>query len=202
MIEIVKSGGPMMIPLLLASIIGVAIFLERLYSLRRKNIIPEPVINAIYHLKNESDVQSLKSLCHSHPGVLSDLVLECLENRDLSLEELKDYMEDQGRHAIRYLQRGLGGLEAVGTTAPLMGLLGTIFGMIKVFDTIKTMGVGQAKALSGGISEALITTATGLVIAIPILLVYYFLNGRTEDLILQIEKNLIILINKLNKIND
>lgn len=202
MIDLLKSGGLMMIPLLISSVIGIGIIIERLFSLRKKIILPEPLVNAIEHTQSETDLQNLKTICHSHPSILSDLVLDCLEHAYLPTDELKEYMEDQGRHAARILQRGMGALEAIGGTAPLMGLLGTIFGMIKVFDTIKSMGVGQAKALSGGISEALITTATGLIIAIPILLTYYYLNGKVEDRILQIERNLILLITKLKKIQE
>jgi biopolymer transport protein ExbB len=202
MIELLKSGGIMMIPLIISSIIGIAIIIERLFFLKKKNILPSPLVAAIHHTRSESDLQNLKTLCHNNPSILSELVLDCLEHADLPTDELKEYMEDQGRHAARILQRGMGALEAIGGTAPLMGLLGTIFGMIKVFDTIQSMGVGQAKALSGGISEALITTATGLIIAIPVLMAYYYLNGKVEDRVLQIERNLIILITKMKKVRE
>ena len=201
MIEILKSGGFMMIPLLITSVIGVAIILERFILLRRKKVIPEDLLLTISHLKNEGDFQNLRNLCVSKPSAFPNLIVDCIDNRDLNREELKEYMEDQGRHGVRELQRGLGALEAIGGTAPLMGLLGTIFGMIKVFQTINNMGVGQTKALSGGISEALITTATGLIIAIPVLLFYYYLNSRVEDYILQIEKHLLVLIHKLKDKN-
>lgn len=198
--DLLKSGGIMMIPLILFSIIGIAIILERLFFLRKNKIVPPPLANAIQHLKDEQDIQNLKTLCHTHKSVIGELLLDCMENQDLPIDELKEYMEDQGRHVTRELQRGLGALEAIGGTAPLLGLLGTIFGMIKVFDTIKAMGVGQAKALSGGISEALITTAAGLIIAIPILLAYYYLNAKVEDIVMEIEKKLIVFITKLKKI--
>ncbi len=192
-----KTGGYMMIPLLLTSIIGVAIIIERLIMLRKNRILPKKLLNTISRLKSREDFQNLRNICVSQNSPLPKLIIECIDNSELSREELKDYMEDQGRHGARELQRGLGALEAIGGTAPLMGLLGTIFGMIKVFQTINEMGVGQTKALSGGISEALVTTATGLVIAIPILLIYYYLNSKAEDFILQIEKHLILIIHKL-----
>ncbi|MCK5074851.1 MAG: MotA/TolQ/ExbB proton channel family protein [Calditrichia bacterium] len=197
MFELMKTGGYMMIPLLLTSIIGVAIIIERLIMLRKNRILPKKLLNTISRLKSREDFQNLRNICVSQNSPLPKLIIECIDNSELSREELKDYMEDQGRHGARELQRGLGALEAIGGTAPLMGLLGTIFGMIKVFQTINEMGVGQTKALSGGISEALVTTATGLVIAIPILLIYYYLNSKAEDFILQIEKHLILIIHKL-----
>lgn len=202
MIELLKTGGIMMIPLLLSSIVALAIVLERLYVLRRRKIIPEPVTEAIHYVKTDQDLQNLKTLCYSNQSILSQLVLECLENRDMETDALKEYMEDHGRHALRELQRGIGALEAIGSTTPLMGLLGTIFGMIRVFDTIKTMGAGQAKALSGGISEALITTAAGLIIAIPVLFAYYYLNGKIDDLVQEMEKQLLILITRVKKIEE
>ncbi len=199
MLELLTGGGYMMIPLLLTSIIGVAVIIERLIMLRRKRILPDKLLNTISHLKTEEDITNLRNICVTMDTPLPKLIVECIDNRTLSREELKDYMEDQGRHGIRELQRGLGALEAIGGTAPLMGLLGTIFGMIKVFQTINNMGVGQTKALSAGISEALITTATGLLIAIPVLLFYHYFNGKTEDFILQIEKFLLLIIHKLKK---
>ena len=197
MFELLKTGGYMMIPLLLTSVIGVAIIIERFIMLRKGRILPNKLLNIIPRLKNKEDFQNLRNVCVSQNSPLPKLILECLDNSELTREELKDYMEDQGRHGVRDLQRGMGALEAIGGTAPLMGLLGTIFGMIKVFQTINEMGVGQTKALSGGISEALVTTATGLMIAIPILLIYHFLNSKVEDFILQIEKQLILIIHRL-----
>jgi len=202
MYELLKTGGYMMIPLLLTSVIGLAIIIERFIMLRKNRILPSKLINTISRLKNKEDFQNLRNICVSQNSPLPKLIIECLDNGELSREELKEYMEDQGRHGARELQRGLGALEAIGGTAPLMGLLGTIFGMIKVFQTISEMGVGQTKALSGGISEALLTTATGLIIAIPVLLIYFYLNSRVEDFILQIEKHLILIIHRMKALKE
>jgi biopolymer transport protein ExbB len=110
-------------------------------------------------------------------------------------------VEDEGRQEVRLLQRGLVSLETVAAVAPLLGLLGTVLGMIKVFTVIETLGVGQAKALSGGISEALVTTATGLLIGIPALIAYNFFNHRAEAFVLDMEKYVILLLNKLIRFN-
>ena len=120
-----------------------------------------------------------------------------INNEDLPADELRVLVEDEGRQEVRVLQRGLVTLETIATIAPLMGLLGTVLGMIKVFKVIETLGVGQAKALSGGISEALITTATGLIIGIPVFIAYNYFNHRADAFILDMEKYVILLLNKL-----
>jgi biopolymer transport protein ExbB len=124
-----------------------------------------------------------------------------IDNRDLPPDELRILIEDEGRQQVRSLNRGLGVIETIAGIAPLMGLLGTVLGMIKVFDVIQTLGVGQARALSGGISEALITTATGLMIGIPALIFYNYLSSRSESLILDIEKYTVLLLNKIVRLN-
>jgi biopolymer transport protein ExbB len=123
-----------------------------------------------------------------------------LDNSILDKNEIKELIEDQGRQEIRKLQKGLGVLETVAVLAPLMGFLGTVLGMIKVFDVIQKQGVGQAAALSGGISEALLTTVTGLFIGIPALIFYNYFSHKAENFVLDIEKHSGDLIKKLHRI--
>ena len=197
MLELFSKGGWIMYFLLLSSIVALAVTIERLWYLRRKKILVPDIITALDQIKSPEDLSLTKSICQKFEGPFSRILLTTIENRDLSAEELRNLVEDDGRQAVRSLERGLGTLETVAAIAPLLGLLGTVLGMIKVFDVIQTLGVGQAKALSGGISEALITTAAGLMIGIPVLIVYNFFRHRSEVFILDIEKYVVLLLNKL-----
>ncbi|MCK5439649.1 MAG: MotA/TolQ/ExbB proton channel family protein, partial [Gemmatimonadetes bacterium] len=114
-------------------------------------------------------------------------VQAALDNKDGSRDEIRERVEHQGRQEIARLERGLGLLETIAAIAPLLGLLGTVLGMIEVFDVVSQQGAGQAQELSGGISQALITTATGLSIGIPALVAYNYFVGKAERLVLDIE---------------
>jgi len=156
-----------MYPLLLSSILALGVVIERFWYLRKKKILVPEIIGVLDQIKSPGDLQLAKSICEKFKGPFSRIVLTSIENQDLPSDELRMLVEDEGRQEVRILQRGLVTLETIAAIAPLLGLLGTILGMIKVFNVIETLGVGQAKALSGGISEALITTAAGLLIGIP-----------------------------------
>lgn len=198
--ELFSKGGLMMYPLFLSSILVVAIVLERFWSLRRRKIVIPEIVTVLDKFKTEEDLSLIRSICEKFEGPFANIIITCIDNKDLPAEELRVFVEDQGRQEVRSLNRGLGLLETNAQVAPLLGLLGTVLGMIKVFNVIQTLGVGQAKALSGGISEALITTATGLFIGIPALIFYFYLNNRVENLTLDIEKYTISLLNKLFRI--
>ncbi|RMG64242.1 MAG: MotA/TolQ/ExbB proton channel family protein [Calditrichaeota bacterium] len=197
MIELFQKGGIMMYPLAICSILAVAIVLERLWTVRRKRILIPEIVGVLDQIHKDEDFPLVESVCRKFEGPFARIVLACIQNRDLPSDELRTLIEDQGRQEVRTLNRGLVLLETVAAVAPLMGLLGTVLGMIKVFEVIQTLGVGQAKALSGGISEALITTATGLFIGIPVLILYNYLASRSENLILDIEKYTVDLLNRI-----
>ncbi len=197
MFEIFEKGGIMMYPLLLSSVVVLAVVLERSWSLRRKKILAPEILAVLDQISKLEDLELVRSVCQKFDGPFPEIIKICLDNADLSPDELRNIIEDEGRQQVRSLSRGLGALETVAGIAPLMGLLGTVLGMIQVFSIIEEMGVGQAKALSGGISEALITTATGLFIGIPALIAYNFYDTRTQSLILDIEKHTLLLLNKI-----
>jgi biopolymer transport protein ExbB len=197
MIDIFFKGGFMMYPLLLASFVGVVITFERIWSLRKKRILIPEIVTVLGKIKEIEDFSLARSVCENFEGPFSAIAIRCIDNRDLPPEELRLLIEDEGRQQVRTLNRGLGIIETIAGIAPLMGLLGTVLGMIKVFNVIKTLGVGQAQSLSGGISEALITTATGLMIGIPALIFFNYLSSRSENLILDIEKHTVLLLNKI-----
>jgi len=197
MIDIFVKGGWVMYPLLFSSILALTVALDRFWSLRKRKILIPEIISVLDQIKSPGDLHLAKSICDKFKGPFSRIVQTSINNEDLPADELRVLVEDEGRQEVRVLQRGLVTLETVATIAPLMGLLGTVLGMIKVFKVIETLGVGQAKALSGGISEALITTATGLIIGIPVFIAYNYFNHRADAFILDMEKYVILLLNKL-----
>ncbi|UCF63828.1 MAG: MotA/TolQ/ExbB proton channel family protein [bacterium] len=197
MLDIFMKGGWVMYPLVFSSILALAVALERIWYLRKRKILIPEIISVLDQIKSPGDLHLAKSICDKFKGPFSRIVQTGINNNDLPADELRILVEDEGRQEVRILQRGLITLETIAAVAPLMGLLGTVLGMIKVFNVIETLGVGQAKALSGGISEALITTATGLIIGIPVYIAYNYFNNRAEAFILDMEKYLILLLNKL-----
>ncbi|MDZ7371759.1 MAG: MotA/TolQ/ExbB proton channel family protein [candidate division KSB1 bacterium] len=199
-IDYLARGGVTMIPLLLASILALAIVIERAISLRRKKILIPEIISVIESLDRLEDIELAKAICEKHSGAFADLVLTGLQNLDLSPAEMRELLNDQGRQEVRALERGLPALETIAGVAPLLGLLGTVLGMIKVFTVISRVGTGQASQLAGGISEALITTVAGLVIGIPSLIMYNYFSAKAEDFILDIEKYTTKLLHKIRQL--
>ena len=193
-----QRGGIIMIPLLLCSIIALGIVIDKLITLRKKRIIIPEIVNVIENIKSTADVDLAKSICKKNKGAFSNIVQIGLKNSELPKDEMKEMFLDQGRQEARTLERGLGILETIAAIAPLLGLLGTVIGMIKVFNVISVQGVGKAEALSGGISEALITTVVGLSIGIPTLVFYNFFTDKAENIILDIEKFSNDLVKKLH----
>jgi len=186
--EMVLRGGIVMIPLLLTSVLGLAVVLERAYFLQRRRILRSDVLDLIRSIERPEDVEDAMDGLSRHDGPFFNIIRVGLANRGRSREEIKEAMLDQGRQEARALEKGLVILETVAGIAPLLGLLGTVLGMIKVFRVISEQGLGQTQSLSGGISEALITTVVGLSIAIPALVAYNYFSHKVEDLVLDIEK--------------
>jgi len=197
MLEWFKSGGIMMYPLLLSSIIAVAIIMERFFNMRRKKILVPEIVNLIEHFFSKQDIDLARNICAKYKGPLPNLIRLALENSNLERNEIRELLEDQGRREIRELERGLSLLETVAVVSPLFGFLGTVLGMEKVFNVIKELGVGQAAALSGGIAEALITTIAGLFIGVPALIFYNHFTSKAENYVLDIEKYSNYLIQKI-----
>jgi biopolymer transport protein ExbB len=190
-VEILISGGPVMIPLGLLSLVAVAIIMERLWVLRRGNFLQGSTVETLSGLLASDKFQSAVDYCHRHPGPFTDLVTALIENRYAPYEELKEILEDTGRLQLTALQRGLPALATIVAGAPLLGLLGTVIGMIKIFSVVATAGSGITEQLSSGISQALITTATGLVIAIPALFTHSYLESRALSILSDIEAQIL-----------
>jgi len=177
-----------MIPLSLCSIFVIAIIIERWYSLRRIKVIKPETSSIIAKINSEKDVKMALSLCRENNDSFSNIISTALQSHNTNSEDIKELIEEQGRGETRRLEKGLVILETIAGIAPLLGLLGTVLGMIDVFDVITIAGQAKTAALSGGISEALITTVAGLSIGILALVFYNYFTNRAETLILEIEK--------------
>lgn len=191
MLEIVQAGGWLMLPIIACSIIAAAIILERLWSLQPKRVLPQHLTRQVWEWarQDQLDPKHLQMLHESSP--LGQILAVGLANRHADRQFVKERIEDSGRHAVHELERYLGTLGTIAAISPLMGLLGTVVGMIEVFAAITANGVGNPGVLAGGISEALITTAAGLCVAIPALIAYRYLRGRIDGLVVRMEKETI-----------
>jgi biopolymer transport protein ExbB len=191
MLEILRAGGLLMLPIIGCSIIAAAIVLERLWTLQPKRVLPINIARQVrdWVSNDQLDPEHLQRLHQSSP--LGQMLAAGLVNRNQPREVVKESIEDAGRHAVHELERFLSPLGTIAAISPLMGLLGTVIGMIKVFAAITANGVGNPGVLAGGISEALITTAAGLCVAIPALICYRYLRAKVDGLLVQMEKETI-----------
>jgi len=191
LIEIFKAGGPLMWALALCSLGALAIIIERSISLRASQILKPAIAERISGLAEGGRVDRALEVAQEDTGIFHNIISAGLEvvARGENEQTAKEAVEDAGRHAMGRLNRYLGILGTIVGVSPLIGLLGTVTGMIQVFNTIAQEGAGGAAELSGGISTALITTATGLLIAIPSLVAYNFFRGKVEMMILELESD-------------
>ncbi|TGN41446.1 MotA/TolQ/ExbB proton channel family protein [Marinobacter confluentis] len=194
MFELLKAGGILMVPILACSIIALAIVLERFYSLRPSRVAPQQTINELWRWikKKELNGRKLKALQGSSP--LGRILAGGLMNAKHGREIMKESIEHEASQVIHDLERFLNPLGTIATITPLLGLLGTVIGMIKVFAEIQLAGVGNAGNLAGGISEALITTASGLSVAIPALICHRYFIRRVDELVVGMEQEAIKLV--------
>lgn len=202
MIEIVKSGGLLMAPIILCAIIAMGIILERYWTLKPSKVIPEDLTSKVWGWveKDALDQQQIQTL---HQGSsLGQILAAGLINRDRDRVIMKDSIEDTGRHVVHEMERYLDTLGTIAAVSPLLGLLGTVIGMVKVFTAITTHGVGNPTVLAGGIAEALITTAAGLTVAIPALIGFRYFRNRIDTLVVDMEKEAIKLVEALHRRKD
>ncbi|MBD3633916.1 MAG: MotA/TolQ/ExbB proton channel family protein [Methylophaga sp.] len=198
MLELFKAGGWLMIPLFICSVISIAIIAERFWSLQTKRIAPPELVTQIWQWLqyNQVDEQRVKALQNNSP--LGQILAAGLTNRYSSRDITKESIQDVGRHVTVAMERNLNTLGTIAAISPLIGLLGTVVGMIKVFAVITAEGVGNPETLAGGISEALITTAAGLVVAIPSLIFYRYYRGKINKLVVGMEEQAMKLIEILH----
>ncbi|MEM6999685.1 MAG: MotA/TolQ/ExbB proton channel family protein [Pseudomonadota bacterium] len=187
MLEIIQAGGWLMMPILLCSIVAAAICVERLWALQRNRILPKNLLAQTWQsLKQEEfDPQRVRDLRTSSPlgQVFAAGIVQARRGREI----MKEAMEEASIQVNHDLERYLTALGIIASIAPLLGLLGTVVGMIDVFDSLIVEGAGNANVLAGGISTALITTATGLSVAIPALMFHRFFLRRVDELVVEVE---------------
>ena len=187
MIELIEKSGPLFYALALCSVIASVVTIERFLALRRSRVLPRHIIEVVEAIQPGKDLSVALEVCRRSPGAFSDVMRAGLENADRPWEVMRDAVLDAGRQEAPALERNLFWLQTVAQAGPLLGLLGTVFGMIKMFSSLSLSGLGDPNALSLGISEAMLTTAEGLCIGIPALVAYNYLNSRAEHYIAEIE---------------
>lgn len=188
MFELVQAGGWLMVPIIACSIIAMSIIIERLWMLRSSRVVPENLVAQVWQLHRNGKLNGAHINTIREGSPLGRILASGLVNRRHSREIMKEAIEEVGRQVVAQLDRYLNTLGTIASIAPLLGLLGTVIGMIKVFSAITTAGVGNPTVLAGGISEALITTAAGLSVAIPSLMFHRYFNGRVDRLVVKMEE--------------
>ncbi|RPI13031.1 MAG: MotA/TolQ/ExbB proton channel family protein [Lysobacterales bacterium] len=199
MFEIVTAGGIVMVPIILCSILAVAITLERLWTLREQRVVPVELTDKVWQWVENRALSDKQILALQHHSPLGRVLAAGLANRHRDRAVMIEAIEDAGRHVTHDLERFLNMLGTIAAISPLLGLLGTVTGMIRTFKAITVAGVGNPASMAGGIAEALITTAAGLLVAIPALVAYRYLRGRVDALIVQMEKESIKLVQAIDR---
>jgi len=192
------AGGWVMVPLVLCSVLGLAICFERLYTLNPKKIAPPHLLATVWkQLKNaELDAAKLRTLKQSSP--LGRILAAGLSNAYHGRDVMKESIQDAASHVVHDLERYLTTLGTIAAVAPLLGLLGSVLGIIEVFAEIMVQGSGNASILAGGISKALISTAAGLTVAIPALVMHRYFVGKIDAIVVELEQETIKLVDALH----
>jgi biopolymer transport protein ExbB len=196
--ELFQAGGPFMWPLALCSIIALAIVLERLWTLQRRRVIPADLTRRTWSLIEAGQVNDKVIAALEANSPMGKILATGLSHRHRPREVMMERLEDAGRHVAHDLERFLNTLGTIASVSPLLGLLGTVTGIIKAFSVIYAGGLGDPNALAGGISEALLTTAFGLSIAIPSFIAYRYLRSRVETIVVRIEADVVRFADALN----
>ena len=196
--ELVRAGGPFMWPIIACSVAAVGILLERLWTLQRKCVLPEELIKKVAQFADAEQVSPkvIEALEKNSP--LGRVLAAALANRDRGRVIMMERVEDTGRHVVHELERFLNTLGTIASISPLLGLLGTVTGIIRAFNAVMLGGMGDPRLLAGGISEALITTAGGLAVAIPSFIAYRYLRGKIERIVIDMEKIAVTFADSLN----
>ena len=192
--ELVKAGGYVMWPIILCSIAAAAIFVERLWTLQESRVLPRELTKKVMQWIETRDLNDKMIAALEQNSPLGKVIAVGLANRNRPRDILVERVADTGRHVVHELERFIGMLGTIASIAPLLGLLGTVVGIIRAFNDITVKGSGDPRILSGGIAMALITTAAGLLVAIPAVVGYRYLRGRVEGLVVQMEKEAMQLV--------
>jgi len=198
LLELVKAGGWLMVPILICSVIAMAIIAERFWTLQRKRVTPPNLVVQVWQWAKSGELDDDRVRRLRKSSSLGRILAAGIVNRDNSREMMKESIEDVGRHVVHELDRYLNTLGTIASITPLLGLLGTVIGMIKVFAVITTQGVGDPGILAGGISEALITTAAGLTVAIPTLMFHRYFRGHVDELVVTMEQEALKMVEAMH----
>jgi len=193
-LESIRAGGWLMLPILACSVIALAIVMERLWTLRRCRVMPEGLVTEIreWHCREELTEERLVWVRDGSP--LGRILTAGLVNQEYSREVMKEAIHDTGRQVVAELERYINTLGTIASVTPLLGLLGTVIGMIEVFGVIMEVGEGNPGVLAGGISKALLTTAAGLSVAIPALMFHRYFNSKIDKLTIGMEEQALRLV--------
>jgi biopolymer transport protein ExbB len=197
-LDLLKPGGIIMFPLLLCSVLALAIIIERFWTLRVSRLAPKSLVQDLWASirKKELNARKIKELKETAPlgRVLAAGLVNAKHGRDI----MKESIQEEASHVVHEMERFLTALGTIAVITPLLGLLGTVIGMIKVFAQLQLEGAGNAAALAGGISEALITTAAGMTIAIPALIFHRYFLRRVDEIVVDMEQESLRLVEVLH----
>lgn len=203
-IELLQQGGWPMVPLGLCSFAALSIVLERAIALRREKVIPAEIVRILHEFGSEGGATPSHSLavCQRTPGAFARIAEELIKTRHLHHAQLLETMHAVGRAHVARLERGLTLLEIIAGISPLIGLLGTVLGMVTVFDAINVQGLGNPQVLAAGISKALVTTIAGLCVAIPALAFHGIYSKRVDELAIEMQERATAFLSKLHEPED
>lgn len=198
LLSFIEKGGVMMYPILFCSVLGVGVVIERIHNLRRRNIINPEFLKRVRNQWDWKDIQLGLQLCNSYDNSLARILKAGILRFGGKLDEIERAIEGAGQHEASLMNSNLRVLGAVANVTPMMGLLGTVFGMIKAFDVISQSGTGNPGLVASGISEALITTAAGMVVGIPALVMYHVFRGKIDRYVFEMEEISLQLVEELS----
>ncbi|MBE9563511.1 MAG: MotA/TolQ/ExbB proton channel family protein [Proteobacteria bacterium] len=198
MLEFIKAGGWIMGPLILCSVLATAIIIERFWFLRKKNIVPKNLVPQVWKWVKSNKLDKQKIVILRNHSPLGQILAAGLVNRNHSRAMMKLSIEEASGQVIHSLEKYLNTLGTIAEISPLLGLLGTITGMIRMFAAIGEVGLGNPLVLSGGLSEALITTAAGLTVAIPAFIFYRYFRSLVDELIMSMEQEAVKMLDILH----
>jgi biopolymer transport protein ExbB len=192
-----QQGGPVMWPLAVLSVLTVAVIIEKILGLRNSKVIQGEIVSCIESIRTPADIPLAMKICERFDTPFANIVRAGLAEANKPMLIIRQAMEDTGRREVKRLERYMVVLETAAAAGPLLGLLGTVIGMIEVFSVISVAGVGQAGMLSGGIAQALIATVFGLIIAVPALILFNFMDARIEAMVMRIDEYSHVLLKRL-----
>ena len=201
--DVIQKGGPLMYLIILCSIVALAVVIERLYHLNRAKIDIDKFMESISNILKRNRIMEAIDLCEKSPGPIAHIIKAGILKHDRSRQEIKEAIEDAGIYEVPRLEKNLGALATIAHISPLLGLLGTVTGMVRAFQIIQEKATSLNPVspgnLAGGIWEALITTAAGLIVAIPTFVAYNYLVSRVKNFIVEMERTSTELINILGQ---